>query len=63
VNADGKSAGTGVEVVADEGALVRFVPAAAAGERERKGGDELAGAEVGTEGEGEHGGGGRQETG
>ena len=63
VNADSKSAGTGVEVVADEGALVRFVPAAAAGERERKGGDELAGAEVGTEGEGEHGGGGRQETG
>ena len=63
VNADGKSAGTGVEIVADEGALVGFVPAAAGGERERKGGDELAGAEVGAEGGGEHGGDGRQETG
>ncbi len=62
VNADGKSAGTGVEVVADEGALVRFVPAAAAGERERKRGDELASAEVGAEGGREHGGDGGQGT-
>jgi len=63
VNADSKSPGTGVEIVADEGALVGFVPAAAAGERERKGGDELAGAEVGAEGGGEHGVDGGQETG
>jgi hypothetical protein len=63
VDPDGEAARAGIKIVADEGALVSFVPAAAGGERERKGGDELAGAEVGAEGEGEHGSGGGQETG
>jgi len=56
VHADGKAAGTGVDVVADEGALAGFVPAAPVGEGERERRDDLAFEQVGAEIEGHAGG-------